>query len=103
MVPHAANAGLAYADRRLNAYVNFAWRDSYPSTVTGTLRYFRHRGTIDIGGGLRLSKRASFFFSARDLLSVPYLLMNKLPGNPDVLYQEERNGVVWTFGIKSVW
>jgi outer membrane receptor protein involved in Fe transport len=101
MVPHSINGGLSYGYRRVNVYANLNWRDNYPTTVTGTPRFYRHRANVDIGGGYRISDRYSFFFSARNLFNEPFVIMEKLGANPAVSQFYEVNGINWSFGIKA--
>ncbi len=103
MVPHSLNAGLSYSYRRLSIYSNLNWRDNYPTTVTGNPRFYRHRANLDIGGGFPLSRRLSFFFSARNLFNEPYLIMEQVGANAPVVQFYEVNGTNWTVGVKSVW
>ena len=103
MIPHSVNAGLSYAYRKLNVYTNLNWRDNFPNTVTGNLRFYRHRSNLDVGGGYRLSVRYSVFFSARNLFNEPYLIMEQVGANAPVVQFTEVNGTNWTFGVKGVW
>ncbi|MBI5768138.1 MAG: TonB-dependent receptor [Verrucomicrobia bacterium] len=107
MIPHSINAGVAYSFRRVNVYTNFNWRDNYPNviatTATGTNRYYRHRGNLDIGGGYRITDRYNFFFSARNIFNEPYLIMEKVAANPAAVQFYEVNGINWTFGVKGVY
>ncbi len=103
MIPHSVNAGLSYGNRRFNAYANMNWRDNYQTTVTGNPRFYRHRANIDIGGGVRITSRISFFFAARNIFNEPYLIMEQVGDNAPVVQFYEVNGTNWTFGVKSVW
>ncbi len=104
MVPHSVNAGLNYGYRGFNVYANFSWRDRFPINVASvTPRFQRHRTSIDIGGGYRLSARFSVFFAARNLLNAPYLNLEQVGSNTPVLQFYEVTGTNWTFGVKSVW
>jgi len=103
MIPHSVNGGVSYAYRGFNIYSALTWRDDYPTTVTGNPRYYRHRANLDVGGGLRINSRYSFFFSARNLFNEPYLIMEKVGANAPVVQFYEVNGTNWTFGIKGVY
>jgi TonB-dependent receptor len=103
MVPHSINGGLSYGYRRVNVYANLNWRDNYPTTVTGTPRFYRHRANVDIGGGYRISDRYNFFFSARNLFNEPFVIMEKLGANPAVSQFYEVNGINWSFGVKATY
>ena len=103
MIPHSINAGLSYTYGRFSGYANMNWRDAYPTTVSGTPRFYRHRTNLDIGGNFRLTNRVSMFFSARNLFNEPYIILEQMGDNPAVGQMYESNGTNWTFGIKSVW
>jgi iron complex outermembrane receptor protein len=101
MIPHSVNAGLSYANRRLNLYSNLNWRDNYRTTVTGNPRFYRHRANVDIGGGYRITPKLNFFFSARNIFNEPYLIMEQVGSNAPVVQFYEVNGINWTFGLKT--
>jgi len=103
MIPHSINAGLSYAHGRVNIYSNMNWRDNFPNTVTGNLRFYRHRANLDVGGGYRLTDKISLFCAARNLFNAPYLIMEQVGANAPVVQFYEVNGTNWTFGVKSVW
>lgn len=103
MIPHSVNAGLSYANHRFNVYSNLNWRDNYRTNITGNPRFYRHRANIDIGGGYRISRSISFFFSARNIFNEPYRIMEQAPGQAPVVQFYEVNGTNWTFGVKSIW
>ncbi|MBL9186963.1 MAG: TonB-dependent receptor [Opitutaceae bacterium] len=104
MIPHSVNAGLSYAYRKLNVYTNLNWRDNFPNNISATTpRFYRHRANLDIGGGYRLTRGISFFFSARNIFNEPYLIMEQVGANAPAVQFTEVNGTNWTFGVKSVW
>ena len=102
MIPHSINGGISYGYRWFNVYANLNWRDNYPTTITGTPRFYRHRSNLDIGGNYRITPRTNFFFSARNIFNEPYVIMEKVGNNPAVAQFYEVNGINWTFGVKSV-
>jgi outer membrane receptor protein involved in Fe transport len=102
MIPHSVSAGLGYSFRRANVYANYNWRDNYPTTITAPLRTFRHRADLDIGGGYRITERYNFFFYARNIFNVPFIIMEKNPAAPAVAQNINVNGINWTFGVKGV-
>jgi TonB-dependent receptor len=102
MSPHGASAGLNYTLGRVNVYANSHWRDLLPNNVAGT-SVIRQRATLDVGGGLKFSRRYSFFFSGRNIFSHPVITMQKSGTNPWVATTVEVTGAVWTFGVKGVW
>ena len=102
MIPHSINAGLSYAYRNFNVYANLNWRDNYPTTITGNPRFYRHRASLDIGGGYRINPRMNFFFSARNIFNSPYLIMEKVGENAPVVQFYEVTSINWTFGLKHL-
>ncbi|PAW68282.1 MAG: hypothetical protein B9S34_02975 [Opitutia bacterium Tous-C1TDCM] len=101
MIPHSVNGGVSYAYKGFNIYTALTWRDNYPTTVTGNPRFYRHRSSLDIGGGYRINQKVSLFFSARNLFNEPYRIMEQVGANAPVVQFYEVNGTNWTFGIKS--
>ena len=102
MSPHGVSAGLNYTFDRVNVYGSFNWRDDTPTNVANTA-YNRHRATIDVGGGFKLTNRFSLLFSGRNVRSEPVITMQKIGDNPAVAQTYERTGTIWTFGIRGVW
>jgi outer membrane receptor protein involved in Fe transport len=102
LIPHSINGGVSYAYRGFNVYTALTWRDRYPTTVTGTPRFYRHRTNLDVGGGYRINEKVSVFFSARNLFNTPYLIMEQVGANAPVVQFYEVNGINWTFGLKTL-
>jgi len=102
LIPHSINSGVSYAYRGFNVYTALTWRDRYPTTVTGTPRFYRHRTNLDVGGGYRINEKVSVFFSARNLFNAPYLIMEQVGANAPVVQFYEVNGINWTFGLKTL-
>jgi len=84
-------------------YAYAAWRDNYPTTVTGNPRLYRRRANVDLGGGYRLTPRHSLFFSARKLFNEPYRIMEQDGAIAPVVQFYKVNGTNWTFGIKGTY
>jgi TonB-dependent receptor len=101
MAPHGASGGLSYAWRRISASLNARWTDNVPTNSTGS-NYVRHRTTLDLSSGYRLTNRYSLFASARNLTNAPYLSVQKPDDNPALRSSYQVFGVTWTFGVKGV-
>lgn len=100
MSPHLASAGLSYARGRLNAYANMNWGGSRPTVANGT-RFLRHRLNVDVGGSFRIAPRVSAFFSVRNVLNEPYIIMEKIGNNPAAAQFFQKFGVTPTVGVKT--
>lgn len=101
MAPHSVSWGLSYSFRRFNAVVNNRWSDDVPTNATG-LNYVRHRTTVDVEAGYRLTARYRLFASARNLTDEPYISMQKPDANPAVWSNYQVFGTTWTFGVKGI-
>lgn len=100
MSPHAASAGLSFNHRRYNAYANYTWNDNVPFDLIGRV-YIRQRTNVDVGGGMRLGTRHSFFFTVRNVFDTPWIRMEKVGSNPAVATIPDVWGVQFTLGIKG--
>ncbi len=101
MAPHGVSGGVSWSWRRVNASINARWSDNVPTNTTG-LNYVRHRTTLDLSTGYRLTNRYSLFASARNLTNAPYVNVQKPDSNPALWNSYQVFGVTWTFGIKGV-
>jgi TonB-dependent receptor len=101
MAPHGASFGLSYSLSRFSIYANTNWRADVPTTTDATL-FNRHRATIDLGGGVRLTNRFSLFFTGRNVANVPVITMQRIGANPAVAQTYEITSSIWTFGLKGV-
>ena len=99
MSPHIVAGGLSYSDRRFNLNANLTWRDDSPLDIQG-LTYLRHRASVDAGGGYRLSKRISFFFTVKNLLNAPEVVMTRQVA-PATSTAYRIWGSEWSFGFKG--
>jgi len=100
MTPHLVSAGLTHARGRTNVYANMNWASSRPTIASGT-QYQRHRINIDVGGSYRLTARLNAFFSVRNILNQPFILMEHVGNNPDVARFYQKFGVTPTLGVKT--
>jgi outer membrane receptor protein involved in Fe transport len=101
MAPHGVSGGVSWSWRRVNASINARWSDNVPTNTTGQ-NYVRHRTTLDLSTGYRLTNRYSLFASARNLTNAPYVNVQKPDSNPALWNSYQVFGVTWTFGIKGV-
>ena len=101
MAPHGVSGGVSWSWRRINASINARWSDNVPTNTTG-LNYVRHRTTLDLSTGYRLTNRYSLFASARNLTNAPYLNMQKPDSHPALWSSYQVFGTTWTFGVKGV-
>ena len=102
MAPHGASAGLSYSWRRITASVNGKWNDNTPTNTAGT-NYVRHRTTLDVNAGYRLTNRYSLFASARNLTNAAYINLQKPDARPALWSGYQVFGTTWTFGVKGVY
>lgn len=101
LAPHSISWGFSYSFRRFNAVVNNRWSDDVPTNTTGR-NYVRHRATVDVEAGYRLTQRYRLFASARNLTNEPFISMQKPDANPAVWSNYQVFGTTWTFGVKGV-
>lgn len=99
MSPHIAAGGLSYSARGLNLSANLTWRDDSPLDIQGWT-YLRHRTSLDAAGSYRLSNRISFFFTVKNLLNAPEIVMTRqvIPAT-STAYRVW--GAEWSFGLKG--
>lgn len=97
---HAVNGGLTYSNRRFNLGVSANWIDDQPTNNLFTA-WNRHRINVDANGGLKFNDRISMFFTVRNVLDEPYIIMQQIAPNPAVATNYWKLGASWTFGIKG--
>jgi outer membrane receptor protein involved in Fe transport len=100
MTPHLVSAGLSYAYERLNTYANMNWSASRPTIANGT-RFQRHRLNLDVGGSYRLTSRLNAFFSVRNVLNQPFIVMEQIGNNPAASQFFQKFGITPTVGVKT--
>ncbi len=100
MVPHSVAAGVSYGYRRLNANVNWLWKDDVAIVVDDT-SYRRSFITLDASASIQLTKKMSLFFSARNLTNAKRITMDRFTPNAPVWRSYQVNGVTYTCGIKG--
>ncbi len=100
MAPHLVTAGLSYNQGRLGSYANLNWSAARPTLANGT-RFQRQRINLDLGGSYRLTARLNAFFSVRNVLNRPYIIMERSGNNPAASQFFQKFGVTPTFGVKT--
>ncbi|MBM3843518.1 MAG: hypothetical protein FJ397_09705 [Verrucomicrobia bacterium] len=100
MSPHSASAGLSFTHGRFNANANYTWNDDVPFDLIGRV-YNRHRSNVDFGGGVRLTRQSSLFFTVRNALDAPWIRMEKVGTNPAVATIPDVWGTQVTLGVKG--
>ena len=102
MTPHLVSAGLSYAVGRVNAYANMNWASSRPTVASGN-QFQRHRLNIDVGGSYRLTPRLNGFFSVRNVLNQPFVIMERVGNNPAAAQFFQKFGVTPTIGVRTTY
>ncbi|MSU48924.1 MAG: TonB-dependent receptor [Opitutus sp.] len=100
MTPHLVSAGLNYAPGRMNAYANMNWASSRPTVASGN-QYQRHRLNLDVGGSYRLTSRLNGFFSVRNVLNQPFVVMERVGNNPAASQFFQKFGITPTVGVRT--
>ncbi len=100
--PHRITGSLGYSYNRFSLRLGAVWTDDTPWTTTVT-RFRRQKITTDLSGGVKLTKRISFFFQGRRILNDPVEIYEGVTSMHDrpVLQTYEQYGANWVFGFKG--
>ena len=100
--PHRVTGSLGYSYGRFTLRFGAVWTDDTPWTTTVT-RWRRHNVTSDFSGGVRLTKRISFFFQGRRIFNDSFRIFEGVdsPRDRAVLQTYENYGSNWVFGLKG--
>jgi TonB-dependent receptor len=100
VIPHTVKGTLAYRLNRFSMSFSAIWQsdsDEYQSPI----RYQKENTKCDLTMNYQVTNRLQLFIAGRNVFEESHRLMEKSPGNPNVLYRYENYGTNWTFGIRG--
>ena len=102
VIPHTIKATIAYRLNRFNMSFSGIWQ-SDSDEYQAPQRYQKENIKCDLTANYRITDNLQLFMAARNVFEESHRLMEKSPGNPDVLYRYENYGSNWTFGVRGSW
>lgn len=101
MAPHRFTSSIGYNYRRLGARFGAVWVDDTPISNYG--RYRRHEVKLDTSLSWKLTDRLTTYVQVRNLLAAPVRWFESpvIEGQGAALYQYEKYGANWVFGLKG--
>ena len=100
VIPHTLKGTLGYGYRRFNMSFSAIWQ-SDSNEFQAANHYQKENIKCDLTMNFRVTSKLSLFLAGRNIFEESHRLMEKSPGNPDVLYRYENYGTNWTFGING--
>ena len=102
VIPHTVKATLGYRYSRFNMSFSAIWQ-SDSDEYQASNHYQLENTKCDLTMNFQITKDISLFMAyGRNIFEgIVHRLMEKSPGNIDVLYRYENYGTNWTFGIRG--
>lgn len=100
VIPHTVKGTINYRLKNFSMSFSTIWQ-SDSNEYQATNRYQKENTKCDLTANYQLTDRLQLFLAGRNIFEESHRLMEKSPGNPDLLYRYENYGTNWTFGIRG--
>lgn len=101
VIPHSFKGTIGWRYGRIGLSFSGIWQDDSGPFLNSATRYQLENTKFDLSGSVKLTKNLSFYFAGRNIFEESHRIMDKTPGNPDVLFRYENYGTIWSFGIRG--
>ncbi len=101
VIPHTVKGTVNYRLKNFSMSFSAIWQ-SDSDEYQAPNRYQMANTKCDLTANYQITERLQLFIAGRNIFEVPHRLMEKSPGNPDLLYRYENYGTNWTFGIRGI-
>ncbi|MES1195276.1 MAG: TonB-dependent receptor, partial [Opitutus sp.] len=100
VIPHTVKGTINYRLKKFSMSFSTIWQSDSNEYQAGN-RYQLANTKCDLTANYQITDRLQVFLAGRNIFEESHRLMEKSPGNPDVLYRYENYGTNWTFGIRG--
>jgi len=100
VIPHTLKGTINYRLSRFSTSFSVIWQ-SDSDQFQAANRYQKGNLKCDLTADFRVTDRLSVFVAGRNIFEESHRLMEKSPGNPDLLFRYENYGTNWTFGVRG--
>ena len=100
VIPHTVKGTLSYRLNRFSMSFSAIWQ-SDSDEYQAANHYQLSNTKCDLTANFRITDNISLFMAGRNIFEESHRLMEKSPGNPDVLFRYENYGTNWTFGVNG--